>query len=608
MNKKRLSGIAFLLLAAVFAFASGVSADEERHVDHAQSEAVGTEEALLQMVSGGSYYLDADIVLSDTVEVDGEITLCLNGKLLQYENEAGSVFRIGKEGSLTICDCSEEAHLYSVGADGLWSITDGADGKELRGGAIIGGKGEKSVIEGSEREHICGGFAYVDGGSLFLYGGNIVGNRADYGGAVYLTDEGYFEMNGGRICGNLSGARGGGVFSHDGKFVLQSGSVSQNRSVKNGGGISVENGCIFNMYGGFVTGNTAGAWGGGIENFSDIKIRGGTVAENSAGEDGGGIYNAGIINISGGSIRENSAKYGGGVCNDNCLFIKDGTITSNLAQESGGGIYNGARLQLDGGTIASNTATVSGGGIENDGECVMFGGMIGGSTADDANMAHLGGGVCVYSGSFTMYGGSIERNTAVDGGGVENEALLVIKGGAVAYNFAELQGGGITNRGDLLLCEDAKVASNASGADESAYPGGGIYWVAEEQSYLSVSGEVDVTGNTTGGKDANLVIFGKEKLIVGNAKEAMKVGVTLLNDRNKAVSGTVACVEDGSDLSCFFSDGEDFLLRLEDGELCLAKKSKGAVIMIVLLACAAGVAVIVPVAVITRRKKRGFKK
>ena len=86
MNKKRLSGMAFLLLAAVLAFASGVSADEERHVDHAQSEAVGTEEALLQMVSGGSYYLDADIVLSDTVEVDGEITLCLNGKLLQYEN------------------------------------------------------------------------------------------------------------------------------------------------------------------------------------------------------------------------------------------------------------------------------------------------------------------------------------------------------------------------------------------------------------------------------------------------------------------------------------------------------------------------------------------
>ena len=605
MNKKRLSGMAFLLLAAVFAFASAASADEGGHVDHAQSEAVGTEEALLQMASGGSYYLDADIVLSDTVEVDGEITLCLNGKLLQYENEAGSVFRIGKEGSLTVCDCSEEAHLYSVGADGLWSLADGADGKELRGGAILGGKGEKSKIGESESERFCGGFAYVDGGSLLLYGGNIVGNRADYGGAVYLTDEGYFEMNGGRICGNLSSVRGGGVFSYSGKFVLQGGSVLQNRSVKNGGGISVENGCIFNMYGGFVTGNTAGAWGGGIENFSDIKIRGGTVAENSAGEDGGGIYNAGIINMSGGSIRENSAKYGGGVCNDNALFIKDGTITSNLAQESGGGIYNGAKLQLDGGTIASNTATVSGGGIENDGECVMFGGMIGGSTADDANMADLGGGVCVYSGSFTMYGGSIERNTAVDGGGVENEALFLMNGGTVAYNFAAQQGGGITNRGELILTGDTEIVNNASGTDENAYAGGGIYWIAEKESYLGVSGAVNVTGNTTDGKDANLVVCGKGQISVTGEREGMQIGVTLLDGNKKAVSGTVAQTENGA---FFFSDSEDFSLRVKDGEMSLAKKSAGAVIVIALIASAAGVAVIVLVAVKTQRKPRGFKK
>ena len=597
--------MAFLLLAAVFAFASGVSADGDPHKDHTQCEAIGTEEALLRMESGGSYYLDSDIALSETVEIEGTVTLCLNGKLLQYENEAGSVFRIGKEGSLTICDCSEESRFYLAGADGLWTPTDKSEGKELSGGAIVGGKGEKSEIEEVESDHVCGGFAYIDGGSLYLYGGNIVGNQSDYGGAVYLTDEGYFEMNGGRICGNLSSARGGGVFAHSGKFVLQNGSVSQNRSVKNGGGISVENGCIFNMYGGFVTGNTAGAWGGGIANFSDVKIRGGTVAENSAGEDGGGIYNAGIINMSGGSIRENSAKYGGGVCNDNCLFIKDGTITSNLAQESGGGIYNGAKLQLDGGTIASNTATVSGGGIENDGECVMFGGVIGGSTADDANMADLGGGVCVYSGSFTMYGGAIERNTAVDGGGVENEALFLMSRGTVAYNFAAQQGGGITNRGELLLRGDAEIVNNASGTDENAHAGGGIYWIADEKSYLGVSGAVNVTGNITDGKDANLVICGKGQISVNGESEGVQIGVTLLDGNKKAVSGKLASTENAS---IFFSDSENFELRAKDGEVTLAKKSAGAVIMIALPAVAAGVAVGVLVAFKMRRKSRRFKK
>ena len=597
--------MAFLLVAAVLAFGSVAFAEGDPHKDHAQCVAIGTEEALLQMDSGGSYYLDSDIALSETVEIDGAVTLCLNGKLLQYENETGSVFRIGKEGSLTICDCSEESRFYLVESDGLWSPTDGSDGKELSGGTILGGKGEKIEIEESESDRVCGGFAYIDGGSLYLYGGNIVGNQADYGGAVYMTDEGYFEMNGGRICGNLSRVRGGGVYSHSGKFVLQSGSVSQNRSEKNGGGISVENGCIFNMNGGFVTGNTAGAWGGGIENFSDIKIHGGTIAENSAAEDGGGIYNAGIINMNGGSIRENSAKYGGGVCNDNCLYIKDGTITFNLAQESGGGIYNGAKLQLDGGTIASNTATVSGGGIENDGECTMFGGVIGGSTADDANMAHLGGGVCVYSGSFTMYGGSIERNTAVDGGGVENESLFLMTGGTVAYNFAAEQGGGITNRGSLLLGGDAEIVTNASGTGENEHSGGGIYWLITEQGYLGISGRVSVTGNRTNGADANLVICGNEKISVSGAKEGMQIGITLLSDNKKAVSGTIASAENAP---FFFSDSEDFSLLIKDGEVRLEKKSAAAVVAIILLAVTAGGIVTAFLIVKNKRKPQRFKK
>ncbi|MBQ2987791.1 MAG: hypothetical protein IJD59_01670 [Clostridia bacterium] len=561
-----------------------VSAENAAHADHAQGIAVRSEEELSQMQAGAFYYLDADVTLSETVEIKGEIHLCLNGKILKYENEAskGSVFRIGKEGVLRIFDCSQESHGLIADSHGLWTLTDDADAqgrRELKGGVIIGGTGEKRESEELKNTYSCGGFAYVDGGSLFLYGGHIAGNHADYGGAVYVTGEGHFEMRGGSLRGNAADFRGGAVFIHSGTMLLNDGAVSDNRAAGNGGGIDVSAAGILEMRGGSVTGNTAGAWSGGIENFGAFELYGGTIGGNHAAEDAGGVYNGGVFTMYGGTIRENTAKYGGGICNDGKMTLHGGKILSNLAQESGGGIYNADKLVINGGSIASNTAVTSGGGIENDGFCEMYGGVIGGVSSEDANMAHLGGGVCIYSGSFTMYGGSIERNTGVDGGGVENEALLTVQGGKIAYNYASAQGGGVTNRGRLILGGGASVVSNASGTDADEPKGGGIYWIAEGESTVSVTGAVTVIGNTTNGISANLVVCGKGTVSASALSEASKIGISLLNGDRKPVSGeTVRFVDlkEGETermRALFTSDHGDFEIELKDGALRLTEKN-----------------------------------
>ena len=613
--KKRYPVGVVLLLSALLLFVSmlplHVSAEDNVHPEHKEGIAVRTEKDLLQMQSGSFYYLDHDITVSQTVTVSGEIDLCLNGKILKYENEAekNSIFHIEKEGIFRIFDCSEARRACAVGPNGLWSLTEERGQKEILGGAVIGGMGEKKAPEGAESSYFCGGFAYIDGGALFVYGGNIVGNSADYGGAVYLTGEGRFEMHGGHFCGNLANDRGGAIFVQSGELLLDGGSVSENRAMKNGGGIGIGSGGILEMRGGSVAGNTAGAWGGGIENFGMFDMYGGSVSSNTAIGDAGGVYNGGVFTMHGGTVRENAAKYGGGICNDGKMTVHDGGILANLAQESGGGIYNADTLVMNGGKIASNTAVTSGGGIENDGICTMYGGSIGGTLTEDANTAYLGGGVCIYSGSFTMYGGSIEKNTGVDGGGVENEASFTVKGGTISYNYASAQGGGITNRGHLILEDGAEIVSNASGANNGEHSGGGIYWITEGNSSVSVSGKVTVTGNITNGDAANLVVCGKGEILVSGVSDGTRIGITLLNANQSLASGAVArfSKENGEDiLALFFSDLRNFELKIKGETLHFAEKHIGFMIgACVVLAAVLAVAAFSTVFIIRRKRNSG---
>lgn len=602
MNQKHIIGTIFCIavisvLLSAMPFLVSAQADDA-HADHAQCIPIRTDRELSQMQAGQSYYLDADITVSAPVRISGSVSLCLNGMVLRYENaeETGSLFVIGKDASLSIFDCSEQTRFCTAGTNGLWSLTEEESTQTVKGGVILGGTGEKREIAELDSTYSCGGFAYVDGGSLLVYGGNILGNQADYGGAVYMTGDGRLEIDGGKFYGNLSRSRGGAVFVHSGTMLLQSGVISANKSVKNGGGVDISGESILEMHGGLVTGNTAGAWSGGIENFGKFDLYGGEISANSAGEDAGGIYNGGFLTMHGGSVRENSAKYGGGICNDGKMTVHDGYIFANLAQESGGGIYNADTLVINGGRISANTAVTSGGGIENDGFCTMYGGVIGGSVAEEANMAYLGGGVCVYSGRFTMYGGRIEKNTGIDGGGVENEASFFMYGGSIVYNYAAVQGGGITNRGQLLIGGESSVTSNASGTDAEEAPGGGVYWIATETSSVGVAQRAQITGNTTNGVSANLVICGKGIVSVSDADEAMQIGFTLLNANKRMIAGKVASLSESDEIrACFTSDHEGFVMQMQGDSLSVSEKNAdwliGACVTVAVVLSVAAVAV-----------------
>ena len=581
MKKKQI----FLLISVCFmtALLFSLTVYGQSEGPHIHGTAIRTEQDFLQMEGGGIYYLAADITVSESLTVSDEISLCLNGKILRYQNDEknGSIFRVQTDGILNILDCSEEVHACKVKESGLWVLAEDDEKENLKtitGGLITGGTGEIREIEELDAAYKCGGFAYAEGGKIRLYGGNIVGNTAGFGGAVYLTESATIEIYGGKFSGNVSDYRGGAIFSQGCSVLMNDGIVSENRANKNGGGINISGNGKLIMNGGRITGNNAALWSGGVENFGTFEMNGGTISGNVASEDGGGIYNGGTLIMKGGTVRENSAKYGAGICNDKNFILHNGKILANLAQESGGGIYNAYTAEMYGGEIAGNTARTSGGGIENDGSFVMYDGIIGGTEANDANAAYLGGGVCIYSGTFTMHGGRIEKNTGIDGGAVENEAAFVMTGGIITQNFASMQGGGISNRGELILNGNAEITGNGSGTNaESDHKSGGVYWLVSETSSVSLGGSVKILNNITNGEFANMVIYGNGQISVSELSEKACISFTLLDKNKKECMGTILQYADGENIknssSCFLSDNDFYEIKEKKNGVKLSERN-----------------------------------
>ena len=171
------------------------------------------------LVSGNTYILKTDLVVNRMTWVSGDVTLDLNGHVLDrnltVEDPSGCCLYISR-GSLTIMDSNPSStHTGSLAA--------------YTGGIITGAYNEYSSPGGAVR---------VQSGTLYLRGGTIAGNRCGRGAGVFVDDR--MVMTGGKICGNISnddtyygGGQGGGVMlsyasTGGSTFTMTGGEISGN--------------------------------------------------------------------------------------------------------------------------------------------------------------------------------------------------------------------------------------------------------------------------------------------------------------------------------------------------------------------------------------------
>lgn len=249
--------------------------------------------------SAGNYYLTQSVSKNWTVPKDGEVNLCLNGQTINGK------ITVGSGAKLTLTDCSSDNSGKIQGG-----VTVNGGTLELYGGTIIGG------VEVGRHSNPATGSAFT------MYGGTISGNT-DTGGVFLIgtTNSNVtapsFTMHGGTISNNTAGASDGG-----------------------GGGVYVGEKCSFTMDGGTITGNTATNGNGGgiyIHMLANVTISGGEITNNKA-------------------PAKNSTSYGhgGGIYSESGVTVKNVTITGNNSNFEGGGIYGKGTIALTDATVTDN--------------------------------------------------------------------------------------------------------------------------------------------------------------------------------------------------------------------------------------------------------------
>lgn len=217
-----------------------------------------------------------------------------------------------------------------------------------------------------------GGGVHTSGDAVFtMHNGMITNNRAYYsygrpqGGGVFAGGA-LFDMRGGMISNNTA-HEGGGVFHLRNDFNMREGAIITGNTATtldptgNSGGGGVMIGIdptirTFTMYGGLITNNNAlNSSGGGVNIYGEggiFDMRGGSIIDNRAGAYGGAIsarVSSAVINISNGTISENRAIRNGGAIGllepSTSLTIGGETHIYNNTAANGGGI--GFRLAND---------------------------------------------------------------------------------------------------------------------------------------------------------------------------------------------------------------------------------------------------------------------
>ena len=361
--------------------------------------------------------LSGNIDLTDYLTIRKNVTLDLNGFVLNAQRKCQYVIRVYDGGNLTIVDSDpNKPHYFTVDENsGLWTWDPNAtSGNEVLGGIITGNQWKANSPDGGSG----GGLLIERNSSAELLSGSIVGCTSDKGGGVHVTIGVSFALGGGRSPACIIGCTamrdgtadqlyGGGVYvytnhSASSTFTMNPGAEIRSCTVVSygynngfGGGVCVTDEAVFTMNGGTIT---------------DCHAK-----ESSIGRDGigGGVYltNSATMHANGGQITGCTADQGGAAYNDGGTIQADanakgttfsGAVCNNYGTISGGvftgDVTNQKTATISGGTFTGAVTNEASFGYDSRGDTYLCQGKITGGTFKGAVTNN---GAVIENGTFT---------------------------------------------------------------------------------------------------------------------------------------------------------------------------------------------------------------
>ncbi len=409
-----------------------------------------------------------------------------------------------------------------------------------------------------------GGHLTVDGKTLYLClngktlsSNNTAKIQVENGGRLVLCDC----QGGGTFKGATQSVWGGAcIYLYTSTLDMFGGKLTGGKVTGKGGGGAIaldDQQCIFNMYGGEISGNNGNNYGGAIfRKFNanmpnttggTFNMYGGTIKDNTA-KNGGAFFSTtgGTINMTGGTISGNKATQSNNDAGGGAIYMRgngkidisgSAEITGNSSSLDGGAILMGwGEINISGSAkINSNTASRWGGAIclrqdSNQSTTLnMRGGEISGNKANsEGGAVHVLDKQC----QFFLYDGKITGNTSGDGGAIylnQEPSWLIMQGGEISGNTATGNGGGvyIYRSGSVCQLYSGKIENNKASGN-----GGGIYINPSNSGQLKVGNKPIVQNNTVSGKANNVYLpSGKTLTIEIGMSKGASIGVTTANTR-----------------------------------------------------------------------------
>ena len=461
--------------------AETISEDHAADVE-AQLEAI--DEAKVQLS-------DEDFAVLDFTRYDAAVAA-----LMALSGEPGAAFTLQASASHSHCICggSVSAGDHASHSDVVYTAWNGTDGISYTNNIAYVYLTENAALSG----HLT-----VDGKTLYLClnGKTLASNgtakiQVKNGGRLVLCDC----QGGGTFEGATRNVWGGAcIYLYTSTLDMFGGKLTGGEVTGSGGGGAIaldDQKCIFNMYGGEISGNNGNNYGGAIFRKYNANIPnttggtfnmyGGTIKDNTA-KNGGAFFSTtgGTINISGSvKINNNAASRWGGAI---CLRQDSNQVTT---------------LKMRGGEISGNRAMQEGGAVHVlDKDCMFY-----------------------------LYDGKITGNTSGDGGAIylnQEPSWLIMQGGEISGNTATGNGGGvyIYRTGSVCQLYSGKIENNKASGN-----GGGIYINPSNSGQLRVGNKPLVQNNTVSGKANNVYLpSGKTLTIEISMSKGASIGVTTAN-------------------------------------------------------------------------------
>ena len=445
------------------------------------------------------------------------------------------------------------------------------------------------------------GHLTVDGKTLYLClnGKTLSSNgtakiQVKNGGRLVLCDC----QGGGTIKGATKNVWGGGcVYLYTSTLDMFGGKLTGGKVTKGGGGGAIamdDQQCIFNMYGGEISGNNGNNYGGAIFRKFDankpnttggaFNMYGGTIKNNTA-KNGGAFFSTtgGSINLTGGTISGNKATMSSNNAGGGAIYMRGcGTITitgsaeitGNSSSLDGGAILMGwGTITIsDSARLTGNTASRWGGAIclctdaNKTSVLNMTGGEISGNKAAEGGAVEVLDANC----TFNLSGGKIINNSSSgDGGAIylnQEPSVLNMTGGEISGNTATGNGGGvyIYRSGSVCNLSNGTISGNKANGS-----GGGIYISPKNSGKLNISGSPVVKSNTVSDKANNVYLpSGKTLTISGAMSSGAFIGVTTENTNYPVVFSNAY---DTDYSGYFFSDAGKEILYNSSKQLEIGK-------------------------------------